>query len=115
VADRPANPGLADIPRSSGVGCPFHGDDFWHRLETDCPNEWAAAVAFDHTNRRSSARANANGQPPRGRFYYLHHCRVPLDEVVLRPRRGDAVEEPGCGPWLCPHTARVTDPVGEVA
>ena len=105
---------LADTPRSSCVGCPFHRDDFWHRLKTDSPAEWAQAVAFDHAIRHGSARANAQGQPLRGAFY-LHHSRVPLDQAALRPRREpDPAGEPGCGPWLCPHT-RPAGPVGEVA
>ncbi|SCE95055.1 hypothetical protein GA0070618_2152 [Micromonospora echinospora] len=50
-----------------------------------------------------SARANAEGHPLRGQFF-LHRQRVPLDEVVLRPRLRLA-DAPGCGPWTCPHEA----------
>jgi len=92
---------------------PLHRDDFWLRLKTDSPAEWAQAVEFDHAIRHGSARANAQGQPLRGAFY-LHHSRVPLDQAALRPRRVDPAEEPGCGPWLCPHTPPA-GPVGEVA
>ncbi|GGJ90145.1 hypothetical protein GCM10010123_19950 [Pilimelia anulata] len=95
--------GLGDTPRSSCVGCPFHTDDFWADLKVNHPAEWADAVAFDHAIRDGSARANAAGQPLRGRFF-LHRQRVPLDQVVLRPRTGGtAAESLGCGPWTCPH------------
>ncbi|MFV2102134.1 hypothetical protein [Micromonospora sp. LOL_024] len=96
-----AQHGLADTPRSSCVGCPFHDDGFWLALRENSPTEWADAVAFDHAIRNGSARANAAGRPLRGQFF-LHRQRVPLDEVVLRPRP-QAADTPGCGPWTCPH------------
>ena len=108
--------GLAGTPKSSCLGCPFHDDTFWARLKTDSPAEWADAVAFDAAIRNGSARANAQGHPLRGQFF-LHRQRVPLDQVVLRPRPADDgagggdPDAPGCGPWTCPHTL----PVGEVA
>lgn len=107
--------GLADTPKSSCVGCPFHDDGFWHDLKANHPVEWADAVAFDHAIRHGSARANADGHPLRGTFY-LHPSRVPLDRAVLRPRV-PAADRPGCGPWSCPRSAPVADPiaVGEVA
>jgi hypothetical protein len=75
--------------------------------------EWADAVAFDHAIRHGSAKANADGQALRGTFY-LHASRIPLDQVVLRPRSHPAADRPGCGPWTCPHTAAVGSPVGAV-
>ncbi|MFY1652819.1 hypothetical protein ACN27J_18250 [Solwaraspora sp. WMMB762] len=95
-----ADNGYADTPKSSCVGCPFHDDRFWARLKADSPQEWADAVAFDTAVRNGSARANAQGRPLRGEFF-LHRQRVPLGEVVLRPRPQPDV--PGCGPWTCPH------------
>ena len=35
----------------------------------------------------------------------LHRQRVPLDQVVRRPRAGNRQETPGCGPGSCPHPA----------
>ncbi len=101
-----AEHGLADTPKSSCVGCPFHDDGFWLALREHSPQEWADAVAFDRSIRNGSAQANADGHPLRGQFI-LHRQRVPLDEVQLRPRPrpGDA---PGCGPWTCPHDEPVT-------
>ncbi|MDG4834140.1 hypothetical protein O7627_33285 [Solwaraspora sp. WMMD1047] len=98
-----AEHGLGDTPRSSCIGCPFHDDGFWADLKARSPGEWADAVAFDGAIRHGSARANAEGQPLRGR-YYLHAQRVPLDQVVLRPRARRSPEDtPGCGPFTCPH------------
>jgi hypothetical protein len=93
--------GLGDTPKSSCVGCPYHDDGFWLALREHSPQEWTDAVAFDHSIRNGSARANADGHPLRGQFF-LHRARVPLDEVVLRPRP-QPTDMPGCGPWTCPH------------
>ncbi|SCL26194.1 hypothetical protein GA0070616_3257 [Micromonospora nigra] len=101
-----AEHGLADTPKSSCVGCPFHDDGFWLAMREHSPREWADAVAFDRAIRNGSARANADGHPLRGQFF-LHRQRVPLDEVRLRPR-SRPVDAPGCGPWTCPHGEPVT-------
>ncbi len=101
--------GWGDTPRSACIGCPFHTDDEWARIKTSSPVEWAEAVAFDHAIRHGSARANADGHPLRGQFF-LHAQRVPLDEVVLRPRRAPDPERPGCGPFTCPHSDPVSAP-----
>ncbi|WP_213451214.1 adenine nucleotide alpha hydrolase family protein [Rhizomonospora bruguierae] len=114
--------GLPGTPKSSCLGCPFHDDGFWAALKADSPAEWADAVAFDAAIRHGSARANADGHPLRGQFF-LHRQRVPLDQVVLRPRPAAAdVDVPGCGPWTCPHPGDTTTdsttgpaPVREVA
>ena len=105
-----AEHGYADTPKSSCVGCPFHDDRFWAGLKADSPREWADAVAFDAAIRHGSARANAEGHPLRGEFF-LHRQRVPLDEVVLRPRPQPA-DAPGCGPWTCPHDEPATADAG---
>jgi hypothetical protein len=101
--------GLPDTPKSSCVGCPYHDDGFWLRLKENSPAEWADAVAFDKAIRHGPARANADGHPLRGQFF-LHHQRIPLDEVVLRPRAAAAGDGPGCGPWTCPHTETAARP-----
>jgi len=81
--------------------------------------EWADAVAFDHAIRHGSAKANADGHPLRG-SYYLHPSRVPLDQAALRPRSVRSDDQPGCGPWTCPHGALLdpadpADPAGAAA
>jgi hypothetical protein len=90
--------------------CPYHDDGFWADLKAGSPAEWADAVDFDRQIRHGSARANADGQPLRGR-YYLHAQRVPLDQVALRPRRRSSSDDtPGCGPFTCPHPGEAVDP-----
>lgn len=110
--------GLTGFRKSSCLGCPFHDDGFWARLKTDSPAEWADAVAFDAAIRHGSARANADGHPLRGQFF-LHRQRVPLDQVVLKPRAVPVGDAPGCGPWTCPHPTEPVDgadePVGVAA
>ncbi|MEU4626654.1 hypothetical protein AB0G04_42555 [Actinoplanes sp. NPDC023801] len=96
--------GLADTPRSACLGCPFHTDLEWARLRAEDPTGWADAVAFDAAIRHGSARATVDGHPLRGQFF-LHRQRVPLDQVMLRPRAVDQQDTPGCGPWSCPHPA----------
>ncbi|MET8147834.1 hypothetical protein ACIBSW_24765 [Actinoplanes sp. NPDC049668] len=105
-----AEHGLGDTPKSSCIGCPFHDDGFWADLKARSPAEFADAVDFDTAIRHGSARANADGHPLRGR-YYLHAQRVPLDQVVLRPRRRSTPDDtPGCGPFTCPHPSEAIDP-----
>jgi hypothetical protein len=97
-----AEHGLTGFVKSSCVGCPFHDDGFWVCLKADSPTEWADAVAFDTAIRNGSARATAEGHPLRGEFF-LHRQRVPLGQVVLRTGAVPEADEPGCGPWTCPH------------
>lgn len=102
--------GLEGTPKSSCVGCPYHDDGFWLALRENSQQEWADAVAFDHAIRDGSARANADGHPLRGQFF-LHRARVPLEEVVLRPRP-QLADAPGCGPWTCPHDTPTSAGIG---
>jgi hypothetical protein len=107
-----AEHGLGSTPRSACVGCPFHTDAEWVRLRDGNPSEWADAVAFDAQIRDGSARATADGHPLRGQFF-LHRQRVPLTQVVLRPREtGEDI--PGCSPWACPHPSEHADEPGDV-
>lgn len=34
-------------PKSSCIGCPFHGDDYWAKLRAESPEEFEDACAFD--------------------------------------------------------------------
>lgn len=61
-------------PKSSCIGCPYHGDREWQIIKND-PEAWADAVAIDKI-----IREPANGIKGR---QYMHRSRVPLDEVVL--------------------------------
>jgi hypothetical protein len=66
--------GYARPPKSSCIGCPFHGDDYWREMRDNRPLEWAEAVAFDHRLRQ--------GERGRG-TEYMHRSYRPLAEADL--------------------------------
>ncbi|MFC9486009.1 hypothetical protein ACFTZM_08010 [Streptomyces hydrogenans] len=109
--------GLADTPKSSCLGCPFHGNAQWRQIRDTSPNEWADVVEFDAAIRKGNARANATGNALLGQAF-LHRSRVPLDQApidhVTRAERAalDAAAKAeaeaaelgvvnGCSPWSC--------------
>ncbi|MEU3553375.1 hypothetical protein [Streptomyces fragilis] len=112
--------GLADTPKSSCLGCPFHGNAQWRHIRDNSPKEWEDVVAFDAAIRKGNARANASGNQLLGQAF-LHRSRVPLAEApidhvtasewaAMQRRLGDDsvdVEEleagvvEGCSPWAC--------------
>ncbi|MEU7033584.1 hypothetical protein ABZ958_07875 [Streptomyces sp. NPDC046237] len=105
--------GLADTPKSSCLGCPFHGNAQWRKIRDNSPSEWEDVVEFDAAIRRGNARANAAGRELLGEAF-LHRSRVPLGEApidhVTRAERaaldGDAEDAElgvvdGCSPWSC--------------
>ncbi|MFE7046298.1 hypothetical protein ACFU9X_45100, partial [Streptomyces atratus] len=53
--------GLADTPKSSCLGCPFHGNAQWRKIRDESPDEWQDVVEFDAAIRQGNARANATG------------------------------------------------------
>ncbi|WP_172381143.1 hypothetical protein [Streptomyces sp. MNP-20] len=115
-----ASLGLADTPKSSCLGCPFHGNAQWRHIRDTSPEEWADVVDFDAAIRQGNARANATGNRLLGQAF-LHRSRVPLDQApidhvtaaewaALQPQigNGDADAEQleqgvadGCSPWAC--------------
>lgn len=110
--------GLADTPKSSCLGCPFHGNAQWRSIRDSSPEEWADVVEFDAAIRQGNARANAAGNRLLGQAY-LHRSRVPLSEAPIdhvtaaewaaRQQEGDAPGATdmeagvvdGCSPWAC--------------
>lgn len=108
--------GLADTPKSSCLGCPFHGNAQWRQIRDASPDEWRDVVEFDAAIRQGNARANAAGNKLLGQAF-LHRSRVPLSEApidhvtaaekaALQHGSTDADElengEPdGCSPWAC--------------
>ncbi|MFZ3548810.1 hypothetical protein ACODT3_24995 [Streptomyces sp. 4.24] len=103
--------GLANTPKSSCLGCPFHGNSQWRSIRDSSPAEWDDVVAFDAAIREGNARANASGNPLLGQAF-LHRSRVPLDlapiDHVTRSERAaaelDELEHGvvnGCSPWAC--------------
>jgi len=108
--------GLADTPKSSCLGCPFHGNAQWRHIRDTSPDEWRDVVAFDAAIRTGNARANASGNQLLGQAF-LHRSRVPLAEApidhvtaaeraALQDELADAEElehgtVDGCSPWAC--------------
>ncbi|UQS32427.1 hypothetical protein J5J01_00295 [Streptomyces fradiae] len=112
--------GLADTPKASCLGCPFHGNAQWRHIRDNSPKEWEDVVAFDAAIRKGNARANASGNQLLGQAF-LHRSRVPLAEApidhvtasewaAMQRRLGDDsvdAEEleagvvEGCSPWAC--------------
>jgi hypothetical protein len=112
--------GLADTPKSSCLGCPFHGNAQWRNIRDNSPEEWEDVVKFDAAIRKGNARANATGNRLLGEAF-LHRSRVPLSEApidhvtaaewaAMQPELTDAgpdLEEleqgviDGCSPWAC--------------
>nr|WP_119612218.1 hypothetical protein [Streptomyces acidiscabies] len=74
--------GLTDTPKSSCLGCPFHGNAQWRKIRDESPQEWADVVEFDAAIRQGNARANASGNPLLGQAF-LHRSRVPLGEAPI--------------------------------
>jgi hypothetical protein len=112
--------GLADTPKSSCLGCPFHGNAQWRHIRDNSPGEWQDVVEFDAAIRKGNARANATGNRLLGEAF-LHRSRVPLSEApidhvtaaewaAMQQELTDAetdLEEleqgviDGCSPWAC--------------
>ncbi len=108
--------GLADTPKSSCLGCPFHGNAQWRHIRDTSPDEWRDVVEFDDAIRKGNARANAGGNTLLGEAY-LHRSRVPLAQAPVdhvtaaeRAARQDELTDTdeaelgvvdGCSPWAC--------------
>ncbi|GAB7185648.1 hypothetical protein ATKI12_5479 [Kitasatospora sp. Ki12] len=116
-----AEHGLESTPKSSCLGCPYHGNAQWRAIRDGDPAEWEDVVEFDREIRAGNARANADGRPLLGQAY-LHRSRMPLAEAPidrLTRREQLALEErvaadeaefgpaDGCSPYSC----RSGDPV----
>ncbi|MFH8349784.1 hypothetical protein [Streptomyces sp. NPDC018045] len=68
--------GLAGAPKSSRLGCPFHGNAQWRHIRDHSSAERDDVVAFDAAIRDGNARANACGNRLLGQAF-LHRSRVP--------------------------------------
>ncbi|MFD4767277.1 adenine nucleotide alpha hydrolase family protein [Streptomyces niveus] len=113
--------GLAGTPKSSCLGCPFHGNAQWRHIRDTSPEEWQDVVEFDAAIRQGNARATASGNQLLGQAF-LHRSRVPLSDAPIdhvtaaewaarQQQLGDG-ETPdtdeaeqgvadGCSPWAC--------------
>ena len=68
-------------PKSSCIGCPYHGNAYWREMRDQRPDEWADACAFDEALRTMPPRRGERGEITKHR--YLHRSRRPLREVDL--------------------------------
>jgi hypothetical protein len=68
------------VPKSACVGCPFHDDDYWRRLQRSAPHEFEDACAFDETIRNLPG---VKGE------CFLHSSCVPLREIDFTKSRGE--------------------------
>ncbi|MGW4200345.1 hypothetical protein [Streptomyces sp. NPDC004726] len=121
--------GFAETPKSSCLGCPFHGNAQWRAIRDHSPEEWADVVEFDAAIREGNARANANGNRLLGQAF-LHRSRVPLGEAPidhvtaaewaarqeeidgLNAAELEAGVADGCSPWACRGSDPVRDDFG---
>lgn len=71
--------GYPTPPKSSCIGCPYHGNDFWRELRDHAPEDWADAVKVDAAIRGGFKRKSGGGT---GNLY-LHRSLKPLDKVDL--------------------------------
>lgn len=60
-------------PKSSCLGCPYHGDEQWRAIKAG-PDEWNDVVEVDRAIRR---------QPGMRSLQFMHRSLKPLDEVDL--------------------------------
>jgi hypothetical protein len=68
-------------PKSSCIGCPYHGNAYWRQMRDQRPDEWADACEFDEALRTMPPRRGERGEITKHR--YLHRSRRPLREVDL--------------------------------
>jgi len=67
-------------PKSACVCCPYRRASEWLEMQHGAPNEWEAAVAFDHAN-RNNPLATRDGSAA-DELYLWQGCE-PLDEADL--------------------------------
>lgn len=88
-----ASRGFGETPRSACIGCPYHSNREWRRLQERSPAEWADAVAFDEVIRHVPGGTNLTGEA------FLHRDRIPLRLVTIDAE--DEASDPGCSPFGC--------------
>jgi hypothetical protein len=72
-----AEQGMADVPRSSCIACPFKSASEFRRMASESPQEWADAVDFDEQLR-------SRPDP-----MFVHHSRKPLPLILGSPVETD--------------------------
>lgn len=71
--------GYPEPPRSACKACPFHSNKEWRRLQTQEPEAFFDAVAFDESLRSASESDEVMRSVP-----YLHPSCKPLDQIDFR-------------------------------
>jgi len=79
---------LGEAPKSSCIGCPFHGDRYWITLKQTSPEEFEDACQFDEAIRRSGRMVADQ---------FLHRSLKPLRQVDFMHERQGAMFEDGFG------------------
>lgn len=69
-------------PKSSCIGCPYHGNATWAEMRQAAPKEWEDAVSVDRSLREGSNRGMVAAE-------FLHAARVPLSEADLGDETAD--------------------------
>lgn len=77
--------GIPIPAKSSCIGCPFHGNDYWRALKSDSPEEFESACKFDEIMRTRKAAVKS--------LVYLHPSMKPLREVDLTQYQDDMFAE----------------------
>jgi hypothetical protein len=79
--------GYPQPPKSSCIGCPFHGNRQWREIKAD-PMAWADVLAVDEMIR----------DPARGMYsrQYMHVERIPIADVELDGGRQDDMFQNEC-------------------
>ena len=68
-----------ELPRSACIGCPYHSDYEWAKMQRHDPESWADAVYVDNALRSNTRAERFN------REIYLHSSMKPLNEVNFVP------------------------------
>ena len=71
--------GYPPPPRSACVFCPFHGNAEWRRLQTEEPEAFLDAVAFEKAVQAAKSNSDSFDSVP-----YLHRSCKPLDTIDFR-------------------------------
>lgn len=75
--------GFPRPPRSACTFCPYHSDAEWHRLKTEEPADFEAAVTFEA--QLQAAVAASSAPSARGGALFLHRSLRPLDSIDFTP------------------------------
>lgn len=72
-------------PRSACIFCPYHNNVEWLEMQQQHPDEFNLACMVDETHRniKYEVSLQRNIDPDKISYFYLHHSRTPLQNVVF--------------------------------